>query len=188
MVMPQTGRRWTREDVLALPDDGKRYELMDGELLVSLSPTGVHQSAVLELFRRLDPFVRAHRIGSIGLAPADLRRDGGQVVQPDLFVSLLLPGGRKPLGWEEHGIPLLIAEVTSPSTARFDRITKRHRFQRTGVAEYWIVDTDSRSVERWTPGDIRPEALDGALSWQPPGAAEPLMIDLADYFRDVWGD
>ena len=94
MGMPDVVRRWTREEVLALPDDGNRYELIDGELLVSPSPRRVHQLALTALFRRLDPFLTRHRLGTILMAPADLDFGRGYVVQPDLFVipEIDLPG------------------------------------------------------------------------------------------------
>jgi Uma2 family endonuclease len=188
MVMPDTLRVWTREEVLALPDDGNRYELIDGELLVSPSPRGIHQRAVLKLYARVEPFVRTHRIGVTMLAPADLDLRSGHLVQPDLYVVPMRPDGREPIEWPEYDIPFLIAEVTSPSTARYDRITKRQRFQRSGVAEYWIVDADARVVDRWTPSDTRPEVLNERLSWRPGGVSAPLVIDLIAYFREVWGE
>jgi Uma2 family endonuclease len=167
MAMPETMRRWTREDVLALPDDGNRYELIDGELLVSPSPTWIHQRAVMRLYVRVEPYVHAHRLGTTMVAPADLDLGGGQLVQPDLFVVPLRPDGREPTDWPECGIPIVIAEITSPSTARHDRITKRNFFRERGVGEYWIVDTDARTFERWTPRDARPEVLHELLVWEP---------------------
>jgi Uma2 family endonuclease len=76
-------------------------------------------------------------------------------------------------------------EVASPSTARYDRGLKRRFYQRAGVPEYWIVDLDARIVERWRPGDARPEVLDGVLSWQPGPEAPALTIDLAAFFARV---
>ena len=187
MGMPDTAGRWTRAAVLALPDDGRRYELVDGELLVSPSPRRVHQIALAELFRRLDPYVRAHRLGTVLWSPADLDLHSGQLVQPDLFVGGL-HDSRMPLEWEEFGIPILAVEVLSPSTARYDRITKRQLYQRVGVGTYWIVDLDARLVEVWTPGAERPTIVDRELTWQPEGALEPLIIDLGEFFRMVAGE
>ncbi|MFN8574104.1 MAG: Uma2 family endonuclease [Gemmatimonadaceae bacterium] len=84
-------------------------------------------------------------------------------------------------------MPLLTIEVLSPSTARNDRITKRSRFQRSGVPEYWIVDLDARVVERWRPDDARPEVLGTTFEWSPPGATTALVLDLVTLFADVWG-
>jgi Uma2 family endonuclease len=188
MVMPDAVRVWTREDVLALPDDGNRYELIDGALLVSPAPSWLHQYAVARLYDRLHPYVTSQRVGTTVFSPADLDLKSDQFVQPDLFVTPLRPDGRQQMEWSEAGIPILVAEVTSPFTARYDRITKRQRFQRSGVAEYWIVDTDARVIERWTPSDTRPEILDERISWSPVGATSPLTFDIPLYFRDVWGE
>lgn len=103
------------------------------------------------------------------LAPADLDLRAGQLVQPDLFVVPPIPG-RGPARWEECGIPILIAEVVSPSTARFDRITKRRRYQRSGVPVYWVVDLDAR------------------LRWHPARAAAALTIDVSAYMNEVWAE
>ncbi len=187
MGMPNAARHWTREEVLALPDDGNRYELIDGELLVSPSPNWLHQQAVLALIRRVDPYVRLHRLGTVGIAPCDLDLHDGQVVQPDLFV-IHLRSGREPLAWPELGVPRLIAEVLSPSTAFNDRIRKRRKFQRSRVDEYWIADVDARLIERWRPDDDRPEILTESLVWQPDPAAPPLEIDLPEYFSEVWAE
>ena len=184
MVMPETARPWTREMVLALPDDGNRYELFDGELLVTPAPSGPHQLALSLLWNVLGPYVQAERIGWLLPSPADLSLGGEQLSQPDLFVMPSLPESRD---WADFPDPLLIIEVLSPSTAHFDRFRKRRRFQQRGIPEYWIVDLDARAIERWRPEDERPEVLDERLHWYPPGAAAPLEIDLPTYFREVWG-
>ena len=188
MVMPDAVRVWTREEVLALPDDGKRYELIDGALLVSPAPSWLHQYAVMRLYDRVHPYVTAQRIGTTVLSPADLDLKSDQLVQPDLFVTPLRADGRQQMEWSEAEIPILVAEVTSPSTARYDRITKRQRFQRSEVAEYWIVDPDARVIERWTPHDTRPEILDERITWNTVGAADSLTFDIPLYFREVWGE
>jgi len=186
MGMPDLAKRWTREEVLALPDDGNRYELIDGELLVTPSPTGRHQRAVWLLYQLVAPYVREHRLGQTGLSPADLDLGSGQVAQPDLFVSPLI-AGREPIEWPEFGVPILIAEVQSPSTARYDRLTKRRRYQESGVQTYWIVDVDARLVETWHPDSSHPEIVDQSLEWQPDPSLPGLVIDLPAYFRSVWG-
>lgn len=187
MGMPNLAKTWTREQVLALPDDGNRYELVDGELLVSPAPRWVHQTGVKRLLFLLDPYVRGHNLGTVVLSPADLDLRAGQLVQPDLFVVPPIVG-RRPTRWEECGIPILIAEVLSPSTARFDRVTKRRRYQRSGVLVYWVVDLDARLIEVWTPADEKPAVVDGRLRWHPTGAAEALTIDVPAYMNDVWAE
>jgi Uma2 family endonuclease len=185
MGMPETGsQRWTREMVLALPDDGKRYELFDGELVVTPAPTGPHQVALVRLYDAIGPYVRAQKLGETLWSPADLSLGGDQLSQPDLFVVPFLPPGLK---WEEFPDPILVIEVLSPSTARYDRIVKRRRFQLAGIPEYWIVDLDSRVVERWRPGDERPEVLDSILVWWPEGSSSQLEINLPGLFKSIWG-
>jgi Uma2 family endonuclease len=171
--------------VLVLPDDGKRYELFDGELLVSPAPNGIHQLTLVRLFEVIAPFVRTHHLGETIWSPADLSLGGEELAQPDLFVMPFLPPDRR--DWSAYPDPILVIEVLSPSTARYDRIVKRRRFQRAGIPEYWIVDPESRSVERWRPGDDRPEVLDGLLAWHPEGAPAALEIVLPDLFRSIWG-
>jgi Uma2 family endonuclease len=182
--MPALSRPWSRAEVLALPTDSNRYELVDGELLVTPSPRRVHQIAVFEMARILDNYVRAHRIGFANLSPADLDLRAGQLLQPDFFVSAPV-GGRRGREWSEIGIPLLVGEVMSPSSARYDKVTKRLRYQRSGVPTYWLVDLDGRVVEVWTPGDDRPAIIADILSWRPDPSAAPLEIDLSAFFTEI---
>ena len=187
MGMPDVVRRWTREEVLALPDDGKRYELVEGELLVSPSPSWGHQIALAALFRRLDPFLIRNRLGTALLAPADLDLGRGYVVQPDLFVIPEV-NIKKVLDWPDSGIPSFIVEILSPSTGRGDRKVKRPAYQRAGVGENWIVDPDSRTVERWQPNDAHPEICLVRAVWQPKPDIEPFDLDLGEFFAEVWGE
>ncbi|HJS47983.1 MAG TPA: Uma2 family endonuclease [Gemmatimonadales bacterium] len=171
----------------ALPNDGRRYELVSGELVVTLAPRGVHQVMVTELFRRLDRWLHATAVGHLLISPADISLGEDEVLQPDLFVYRTTTG--RPLrDWSDITGLLLAIEVTSPSTARYDRTLKRLRYQRAGVPEYWVVDPDARLVERWRPADERPEILVDRLAWQPPGAESGLELDLAGLFEEVTGE
>lgn len=183
MGMPQSATRWTAEMVRALPEDGNRYEVVDGELLVTPSPTRTHQRAVRLLLVALQGHAESQRIGEAIAAPADVELDTRSMVQPDVFVEGLV-GGLLPAAWNSGAPLLLVVEVLSPSTARADRTTKRRRYQRAGILEYWIVDTDARTIERWRPSDKRPEMLSEYLDWKPPGAA-PLRLDLAVLFARI---
>jgi Uma2 family endonuclease len=184
MGMPAQSTYWTADMVRALPDDGKRYECIDGELLVTPSPRLVHQQAVAELWRELNAYVRRERIGRAYLSPADVELEPAMLVQPDVFVTPLV-SGRGPRNWVDIRSLLLVAEVLSPSTARYDRVTKRRFYARNAVPEYWIVDADARLIERWRPGESRPELLEDRLEWHPSGASAPLLLDLDAYFRIV---
>ncbi len=186
MGMPSTAHPpWTREMVLALPEDGSRYEVLDGELLVTPAPTARHQWGVLAVYQRLFLYLRGTSIGFACLSPADLRLWGQQAAQPDVFVVRPRGDGGLPAKWESFGIPLLVVEILSPGSAHSDRIVKRRRYQHAGVPEYWVVDLDAKAVERWRPGDARPEILDDVLTWQPDPGHVPLTIPLIELFANL---
>ena len=185
MGMAQASNIWTAERVRALPDDGKRYELVDGALLVTPSPSWAHQMAVTELFRLLDRYTRPNAVGRVCFAPADISLGEDEVLQPDLFV---VPAALSPRSWQGVRALLLAIEVLSPATARYDRLVKRRRYQRAPVPEYWIVDLDARLVERWRPDDTRPEILIETLEWAPVPELTPLVIELPAFFAEVWGE
>ena len=186
MGMPLTTTGWTVEMVQALPDDGNRYEVIDGELFVTPAPAWPHQTAVVELCLQLGSYLREHRVAGLLVAPADVKYGPRELVQPDLFVVPLV-GGRKPADFAEAGRLLLAVEVVSPSTARADRLVKRRLYGRHGVPEYWVVDLDARIVERSRPGDERVELVADTLEWRPEPGLPPLVIDLAEYFAHVSG-
>ena len=199
-----TTKLWTVAEVLALPEDGRRYELIDGVLLVNgvevpggdlaafsdavtPAPSWRHGDSVQRLFLRLHACLTSARVGDVRLAPADIVLGEAGVLQPDIFVVPLV-SGRRPLSWEEAGRLLLAVEVVSPGSARDDRVRKRRIYQQAGVPEYWIVDPDARLVERWRPEDERPEILDETLAWQPDAGHAPLVVNVVAYFAEVWGE
>jgi len=180
-------RYWTADDVRALPDDGNRYECIDGVLLVTPSPRRTHQNAVMRLVLLLHSFVDDQRLGDLTFSPADVEVEPGTLVQPDLFVARDKDGTPTRKEWSDIESLLLAVEVLSPSTAQRDRTVKREFYQRVGVGEYWIVDVDARRVERWRSTDTAPESLTEELVWAPAGASAPLKIDLREYFAEVTG-
>ena len=184
MGMPKAAEDWTVERVQALPDDGMRHELLDGELIVTPAPAWSHQRAVGALYRHLHAWLAGRGIGDVLFAPADIIFDQRTLLEPDLFVVPFVDGER-PKDWASVGELLLAIEVLSPSTARYDRQLKRARYQREGVPEYWIVDLESRLVERWQPDDARPEILTAVLHWQPAGQPEICTIVLEQVFREA---
>jgi Uma2 family endonuclease len=188
MAIADTERKhWTAADLREIPDDRNRYEIIDGELFVTPSPLWSHQTLSREIFQLLHPYLKAHQIGAILWAPADIELADDTVVEPDLFVVPLVEG-RQPLSWEDVRRLLLVIEVLSPSTARVDRTVKRRRYQSEGVPEYWIVDGNARVVERWRPADDRPEILAESLQWRPDLALPALAIDLPSLFAAVFGE
>jgi Uma2 family endonuclease len=185
MASPQT--RWTAAMVRALPDDGLRHEIIDGEHLVTPAPSWTHQDAVLQLARRLMDYLAQQAVGHLLAAPADVEFDDHNVVEPDVFVVPLV-GGKKPRAWEDVRALLLAVEVLSPSSISTDRLRKRRLYQRMGVPEYWIVDIDGRTIERWRANDDVGTVFTDTLVWQPERGVEPLVIDLGQYFDDVTGE
>ncbi|HSQ33026.1 MAG TPA: Uma2 family endonuclease [Gemmatimonadaceae bacterium] len=184
MAMPVQQGEWTAELARALPDDGNRYEVLDGELFVTPAPALLHQRALLELYVRVRPYVDAHALGEVLLSPADIEFSPKRLLQPDLFVLPEEPGTRHKT-WRDIKSLLLAVEALSPSTARADRIKKRKIYLDEGVPEYWIVDLDARAFERWRPSDDRPEILIETLAWHARAEFEPLRIDLEEYFAAV---
>ncbi len=203
MDMATIRKRWTAEEVRALPEDGRRYELIDGILIVNgveipsgdladatrdvtPSPTWGHQDVAGALYVVLRPYVREYRIGHLLSAPADTAPLPGTVAQPDLFVVPLIDGSA-PHAWEEVGRLLLAVEILSPTSGRTDRVRKRRLYQRASVPEYWIVDPGSQTIERWRPGDERAELLVERVVWHPDPATPALTIELPTLFADAFG-
>ncbi len=186
MSMPQTTNLWTVARWRELePREGERYEVIEGELVVTGIPALRHARAVEELALLVAEFVRGGGIGELYRYVAPVFINDYNVYLPDFVVYRV--SAARPAEWEDFGLPMLAVEVLSPSTAKYDRGAKRQRYQGAGVDEYWIVDLDARLVERWRPGDPRPEILRDALTWLPPGAAQPLALDLRGFFEQVVG-
>ncbi|MCP4654578.1 MAG: Uma2 family endonuclease [bacterium] len=138
--------QWTWEDYLRLPDDGQRYEIIEGVLYVSPAPTFDHQFSLSELFAELRNFVKARKLGLVLFAPFDVRLPGvADPVEPDL---LFFRTGNQPHAGDKYfaGVPDLIVEVLSPRTSRLDKHVKFGAYEKAGVPEYWLVDPKSRSI------------------------------------------
>lgn len=186
MVMPATPAPITTiEELLALPDDGLRHELLDGVHVVTPAPRLPHQLVLAELHAAIREAIANRSAYRVLTSPADVTLGPRTLVQPDLFVIRVNPT-QIPKDWREIGVPVLTVEILSPSTAARDRATKRRIFQRAGVGEYWIVDPAARIVERWRPGDERPEIVEGALAFEVGGVSGTL--DLPAEFRRALGD
>ena len=179
---------WTPDEVRTLPDDGARHECIDGVLIVTPAPNGLHQRAIALLWDILSPYVRRERVGELLSSPADIEIEPGALVQPDLFVYRIPAEGIVKRDWTIIKELVLAVECLSPSTARYDRGLKRHFYLRSPTDELWIVDIESRVVERWRAGDERPEVLTEHLLWHPKGAADPLRVALDEFFAAVHGE
>ena len=175
---------YTADMVRALPDDGNRYEVVHGELLVTPSPRELHQRVHLRLVLELGKYLERYpAAGALYSSPADISWTPDTLVQPDLFVAAL--DEARTGDWSRFRTLLLAVEVLSPSSVRQDRFTKRRLYQEVGVATYWVVDADARAVEVWTPQAFFPRVETAALSWHPAGASEKLTITLESLFRPL---
>lgn len=174
---------WTADMVRALPDDGNRYEVVWGELLVTPAPRPWHQIVLARLQLALGNHLDRHPTSYLLASPADISWSPDVLVQPDLFVVPI--GEVRKLEWNHIKGLILAVEVLSPSTARYDRFTKRRLYQQVGIPHYWVVDAEARAVEVWTPDATLPVIERERLTWTAPGDAAPLTLDLAELFRPV---
>ena len=175
---------WTADMVRQLPDDGNRYEVVYGELLVTPAPRLSHQLMVSRLFHALAEYLAGEPVGIVLTSPADISWGRDDVlVQPDLFV---VPVDEVRTGdWSRLRSLRLAIEVLSPSTTRADRFTKRRRYQEARLPAYWVVDGADQSVEVWTPDAEFPVVERQRLGWHPAGAGQPFTLELAELFRPV---
>ena len=174
---------WTAEQVRTLPEDGKRYETVHGELLVTPAPRAWHQAVLTRLLVRLTSYLEREPVGYLFPSPADISWSEDTLVQPDLFVVPLEDA--RTMDWRVMQRLLLAVEVLSPSTARADRFAKRRLYQEVGVEAYWVVDPDQRAVEVWAPDAAFPTVEHARVTWWPSGAAEPLVVELDQLFRPL---
>ena len=145
MQMLNREKVWTYENYQSFPDDGMRYEIIEGVLYVSPAPLPLHQYLSQELQFVLNS-LRIAGLGWVFVAPFDVVLPGGTPVQPDLFFvakeqrHILTPK-------RVDGVPKLIVEITSPSNARHDRVTKLNLYAKAGVAHFWLLDPEERTLE-----------------------------------------
>jgi Uma2 family endonuclease len=174
----------TLDEFFALPEDGtRRHELLDGAYVVSPEASLRHQRAALALGRLIQPALTERPDLELFSIPGDIVLGHTTVVEPDLFV-IPRPASAD-VHWRDVGRPVLVAEILSPGTAARDRGVKRRIYQQAGIPEYWIVDLDSRLIERWRPDDDRPEILRESLTWTAPGSGSAFGIDLTAFIREV---
>ena len=153
MPLPQEDRKYTYADYLTWPED-ERWEIIDGIAYMMTAPTWQHQAISRELNRQISNYLFDKPCKSFA-APFDLRipefnerdEETTTIVQPDLVV-ICNKEGLKGTGF--YGIPTIIIEILSPSTARKDKILKFSRYQRAGIQEYWMVSPEYEQIEVYT--------------------------------------
>ncbi|WP_201389731.1 Uma2 family endonuclease [Ktedonobacter sp. SOSP1-52] len=138
--------RWTYQEYAAIPEDGHRYEVVNGVLYMAPSPSSNHQDIVLAIASYLRFYVKSTGLGKAYVAPLDVELSYGNIVQPDVFV-LLNEHLDQDIGSRIVGAPDLVVEVASPSTARHDLSEKLQAYGAAGVPEYWVVTPDAHVVE-----------------------------------------
>jgi Uma2 family endonuclease len=151
----------TVADLDIMPDDGNRYEIIEGELFVSRSPSLTHQSVSGNLFHSIKTYLLENPIGEIWATPGVILSVLSGVIPDLVFVSHELRN-EIASGDRITGAPELVIEIVSPGTEneRRDRLAKRQLYGKYGVKEYWIVDFENRNIEvyllRGQTLDLRP--------------------------------
>lgn len=171
----------TYDDYAAIPSDGRIYQIADGEVFVSPSPSPFHQRASKRLQRQLEAYFETAGIAEVFNAPIDLILSPHDITQPDLVVAPASAITRRGI----EALPLLLVEVLSPSTEAFDRQVKARRFAALGVPHYWLLDIDARRLEcyRNEGGTMVLAAVAGGVERVDAPDFAGLSIDLAPLWR-----
>ncbi len=175
---------YTADMVRALPDDGNRYEVVHGELLVTPSPRLWHQTLVARVFHALATYLESEPVGLVYASPADISWGREDIlVQPDVFV---IPRDEaRTLDWMQIRTLRLAVEVLSQSSQRADRFTKRRLYQERHVSDYWVIDGGQHVVEVWTPDASLPSIERERLVWRPVGTQRVFTLRLEELFRPI---
>ena len=183
MRIPEGKIVLTYEDYADLPNDGNRYEILEGELAVTPAPNTKHQTASGNLFFLLTQHIREKDLGKLFHAPVDLILESASVLQPDL---LFVSKARQSIITERaiEGAPDLVVEILSPTTSRSDRVTKAQIYARHKVAAYWIVDPEQEAVEIYLLV-MDSYRLETTLQGETPQPAPP-FIELKIAAKDIF--
>jgi len=145
---------WTYEDYLLFPEDGKRYEIIEGDYHMSPAPRTRHQTASANLLTFLNVYLRRTKAGKVFDAPTDVILSDINIVQPDLLVIL---AARASIITDANiqGAPDMVIEILSETTRKMDEVVKKKLYERHGVLEYWIVDPELALVKIYRLTDGR---------------------------------
>lgn len=167
------------------PDDGNRYELLEGMLLVTPAPSTAHQVIASRLHMQLSAALEVTALAHV-VETGAIQRGVRTQLQPDILV---FPAAYPPTThWRKIRGWWLAVEVLSRSSRVYDREVKRAAYLALGVAEYWIVDPRDCAVDVWIPGANAGRRVTDSLRWHPAALAEEIVIDLRAVFRDICGD
>ena len=170
---------WTVADVEALPEDGNRYEILHGELLVTPLPSNGHQYISANLLVIVMQWCRA-QTGWAVRAPGGMYVNQTNWFEPDLCVYRM-PHATD-AEWREMPPPLLVVEILSNSTTKRDRHRKRPAYLANGVVEVWLIDRATRTIERWTAASEFPAVFLGSITWSPDPGLPPMVVTEAELF------
>jgi Uma2 family endonuclease len=182
MVMALTVPRYTVTDLEHFPDDGQRYELLDGHLLVTPSPGMDHQLVSFQLARALADGLKSVA-GLRVVGPGVVVREPDTQLQPDVMVFRAATPATA--SWKDVKEVWLAAEVLSPSSRIYDREFKRDAYLALGVDEVWLVDLKERAVLVSRAGGPQDQRVTGRLLWHPPRLEVPVDLDLDVIFAEL---
>ena len=185
MAMSAANADWTVDMLDALPDDGQRYELIDGVVHVTPAPGLSHQLVAGHLYHLLKQYLRGSTVGRALISPSDVRR-GDRTrnrLQPDVFVVRLVDGTlpRYPFAMAD----LLLAVEVPSSNPAYDYQTKRMLYLANGIPEYWVLDAEARNLSRWRGAADPGEVLSARVEWQPAQTQAPFVVDLPRFFDEA---
>ena len=143
-LFPVQGK-WTEEDYFRLPETNKIIELSEGRIIITPSPTTQHQKILSKLFLLIGNHVLSNNLGEIVVSPMDVRLWPGTIRQPDIVY--MSNEHRDRISEQYWGIPDLVIEILSESTATEDRTSKFIEYEKAGITEYWLVDTAKKTIE-----------------------------------------
>ncbi|MDZ7292559.1 MAG: Uma2 family endonuclease [candidate division KSB1 bacterium] len=175
--------KFTYEDYRQLPDDGKRYEIIDGELYMSTAPTPNHQKSVRNFLFALTLYLKKHPIGEVIPAPLEVLFSQTNLAQPDIiYISNERLNIIKPE--QVKGTPDLVIEVLSPATEKRDRTVKLKMYAKFGVQEYWMAKEKTSTLEvlRLQEGELVPVARLGKSDMLTSPLFPGLEIPLSEIF------
>ena len=141
-----TRQRATAEEFWSLPESVLPVEYINGEIVMSPTPTVLHQTILANIFVALHAFVKARSLGVVFPAPLDVVLPTGDIVQPDIFFLTTKQAERVSSAKRVEEVPPFLVEVISPGSLTHDMIRKRALYEKSGVREYWIVNPTARSI------------------------------------------
>jgi Uma2 family endonuclease len=181
-----TSTRWTSADLETLPENGKRYEIIDGELIVSRQPHWNHQYVCSKVFSLLDAWDMQTKLGAANCAPGVIFADDEDVVPDVVWISYERLADAFSTDGHLHAAPEIVIEVLSPGSVneRRDREAKLKLYSRRGVSEYWIVDWRKRLVEVHRREEAQLKII--STLYDPDTLATPLLPGFACRVADIF--